>query len=84
LFSTASGCPSGTRILSTTIRVTASTPPPAGTETMTLIGWSGKFAALSCAPATAAAAIKPQAAITTVRPNMAQAPEYSRGASLIA
>ena len=41
LFSTTNGCPSLVRSLSATIRVTVSTPPPAGTQTMTLIGLFG-------------------------------------------
>ena len=41
LFSMTNGCPSLVRIFSVTIRVTVSTPPPAGTVTTTLTGLFG-------------------------------------------
>src|SRR5215470_637114 len=50
-FSTMTGCPSFWCRPSATIRVTVSTPPPAGTQTMILIGLFGKLAAGSCASA---------------------------------
>ena len=41
LFSMTKGWPSLVRIFSVTMRVTVSTPPPAGTVTMTLTGLFG-------------------------------------------
>jgi len=50
-FSTTTGWPSRFCKPSATMRVTVSTPPPAGTQTMILIGRLGYLAAASCADA---------------------------------
>src|SRR5262245_21809252 len=45
------GCPSFWCSPSATMRVTVSTPPPAGTQTIILIGLLGNVAVVSCASA---------------------------------
>src|SRR6185437_5122355 len=71
LFSTAIGWPNIVCIWAATMRVKASTPPPAAVETMTRIGWLGKFAA-PCARRTVGVRTRPTVDAIAERLEMAR------------